>query len=92
MTNTEELKWKHNTTPEAKAIAGTIARYNYENYVDEHNKAIDKAVELTKKEVWQDELQFLATYYNRIKTNKSKLIEDRLEELKKKLMEKSNEN
>ena len=43
------LIWKHNTTPEAKAMAGTYARYGYEELVDEHNENIKKAISFAIK-------------------------------------------
>jgi hypothetical protein len=60
----ENLKWKHNKNPETKAIAGTLARYGYEELVREHNEEIDKAVELGKQEGYQLGLKQKLRSYN----------------------------
>ena len=45
----EKFKWEHNKSDEAKAIAGTLVRYNYENLVDMHNKTIDELIKEFEK-------------------------------------------
>lgn len=46
---------------------------------------IKKQIEENNKKALENELQFLSNYYNKVKTNKSKLIEDRLDYLRQKL-------
>ncbi len=45
----EEFKWKKNTDPEAKALAGTIMRWSNESWVDLHNESLKKALKKLEK-------------------------------------------
>lgn len=99
----DKLKWEHNLTEESKAIAGTLARYNYESLVDEHNEGIDKAFQEGIKKTLEDvrklikKLQEPSNRFNLGLDNQESLayfngFEDTKEELKEQInkLEKTN--